>query len=466
MIRIPDVKRYKIKLSDFAVGLDSSVDPKLSPRFAEAAFNFVGCDGALKDGEGVKDYAFGEGSCLLSGASPVKLYFYKRYDADEGARDDRLLVYASDGYVYEKTLSGAFTKISDLHFSAAPEGVSYKYNGNDVFLFSYGDKLYVYDGSAVSGYDAPSITSMCVYNERLFVTTGGESTSLWFSENFDPTNWYVSSTEAGFIDFQDGLGKLVKVVEFDGYAYVFRSFGITRVYAPAEQSEFCAVNLKTDRVRTIGGIVNCGKRIVYLTENGFYSFNGLSSERILKKADGFIRGVDNDNVVAAFVRGRYYAAITARIAEKLERVVVCYDVNRGDFYFIKGVPVTDLSEVSDYNSVDLCAIVENENGIFAFAPDAIFKKPLKKIWRSAFTDFGIDGRKTLSRITLYTANDVRIAVRSDDGERSFVLRGGKGLRQETIGLCGENFSVSIISELPRADVSCVTLEFTKAGKER
>ncbi|MBP5372684.1 MAG: hypothetical protein J6Y44_00670 [Clostridia bacterium] len=464
---IPRVKKHRVRLFDFSGGMNSSVDEKLNPLGAKSCFNFLYSDGALKDGEGLKARLSGDKRIEMTEAAPLKLYYYSRYDNVNDERDDRILVYSDDGYIYEWKLNGgsAFIKKSSLSFERAPEGVCYKYNGEDVILFSLDDRIYLYDGVTVSDYAAPEITSMCVYNERLFVTTGGESTTLWFSENFDPTNWYVSLDEAGFIDFQDGKGKLLKIVELKGYAYVFRSYGITRIYAPADQSDFLATNVEADSVRIVGGsVVDCGKKVVYMTDNGFYSFNGEYSTRILKKLDGYIEGQNNSGVIATFLNGRYYAKIKVSIDKKVQTAILSYDVESGDYYLIKGADVIDLMTVYADDKAETLALINGSNVVCSLKKGAsVLNKKLKKIWDSPFTNFNVSGFKTLKSVSLYTKGDVSLIFKSDSGEKTIKIYGGKGLKKAPVALFGEDFSVTIVSENEGADVSNVTLEFTKVS---
>ena len=135
---------------------------------------------------------------------------------------------------------GTFTEIPNVSLADAPESECYNFNGTDVIIFSKsGGGICIYDGvTATVVNDAPIITSMCVHNERLFVTTGGVDNALWFSDDFDPTNWNVSLTEAGFIDMNDFRGDMKRVVSFGDYLYVFRTFGITRITAYSDQRLF------------------------------------------------------------------------------------------------------------------------------------------------------------------------------------------------------------------------------------
>ena len=460
---IPKTKRFQVRITDFFRPPDASIAAALRPKTASSSFNFSLKDGALKDGEGAAVFAVNGYDCEISGKQLLRLYYYSRYDYLNEEKDDRLLVYADDGRIYEKKLKddSAFAPVVGLEFAAAPEGVHYKFNGEDVYLFSHGERLYLYDGSTVSDYAAPDVTSMCICNERLFATTGGESTTLWFSENFDPTNWYVSLNEAGFIDFQDGLGKLLKVIEHDGYAFVFRNYGITRVYAPYEQNEFTGANAEIDKVRIYGGsVADCGNRIIYLTENGFYAFDGVYSAKIATALDGFLRGEDNRSVVAAYRNGRYYALINVNVDGEKEKVLLSLDANSGEYYLVKGLDIVDIATVFE-DEGKLLFLTRGDGFVSELTDDAEFYgEPCEKIWRSAFSDFGTVGRKTLAKVFVKTKGDITVTIKSDEGSETLQFSGYNGVSAATVGLVGESFSAQIKSEETGAEISSLILEFT------
>lgn len=49
----------------------------------------------------------------------------------------------------------------------------------------------------------------------------------------------MSPDEAGFINFSDECGDVIKVVSFSNYLYVFREYGIFRLTAYGDQNDFC-----------------------------------------------------------------------------------------------------------------------------------------------------------------------------------------------------------------------------------
>lgn len=148
----------------------------------------------------------------------------------------------SDGTFYYTDVHGEDTwhKIESLVMAGDVDAVNYNYKSNDVLLLSSAfDGLYlIKDNMALVCDKAPKFTSVAVHNERVFGTVSGVNNQVWFSDDFDPANWNVSLTEAGYINFADDLGQAIKAVSFQGYLFVFREYGIMRLTAYGDQSDF------------------------------------------------------------------------------------------------------------------------------------------------------------------------------------------------------------------------------------
>lgn len=472
--RFSRYNRAKVNLFGFG-GMNGEKSEKTAPASqAELSFNFACQDGALSDGVGLKEFSYPLGDLtvvpsLPVGTVPLKTYYYKRYDYETESSDDRLLVYAGDGKIYESRTSAAepiMSAVAGLDFASAPDAVSYKLSGDDVIIFSGGGLMKIYDGSSVTLVEGvPEVTSMCMHNERLFVTTGGEQTSLWFSDDFDPTDFYVSLDEAGFIDFQDGRGRLLKAVSFNNYVYVFRNYGISRVYAYGDQKEFSVQGLYLGSGRIYkNAIVECGNRIIYLAEDGFYSFDGLYSSRIITSLDKYLSGVDNDDAVGRYYNGKLYMALNMRLDKKISRVLVVYDGKSGGVYVSKGLRVRDVCTVAANGFSALVFVCDNTPKLGTLTNSArAFNRPLKKLWRSNFTDFGIASEKFLDKITLYASKNITLTVKSDEGSVRTAIRGGNRLQSVSVGLRGTAFSVEIKAETPSTVVEKAALHFNYYG---
>jgi len=459
----PETKTLRVKLDQFDKGLDKRRDESLMPERPFDSYNFCLSGGSLVDGMGIKYYSVNvegvETVPILKDERIKNVYFYKRFDVEENSYDNRLIVYCKSGKLYELPLSGGEFTLLDKTFSVAPKAVNYTLNGEDVIIFSSETGISVYDGETFSDYSAPQITSMCVHAERLFVTTGGESTTLWFSENFDPTNWYVSLDEAGFIDFCDGLGKVNRVIEFEGNVFIFRDTGITKLSGYFDQSEFFATNVSVSKdVIYPGTIADCGKYVMYLTSDGFYSFNGSYSIRVMKGLTPALVGADNSIAGAAYFNGKYYCMLNVKIGDNIERRMVVYDLTDGSYYLTNGIDVRDILPV--YEDVNKLLFVVGENQTLGELDKKcmLFGKALRKLWVSNRSSFGVDKIKTLAKINICSEVDSIVRIRSDFGERAVFVSAAKSVKSIPVGLKGKYFTICVESDYPAANVNSVSVQ--------
>lgn len=134
------------------------------------------------------------------------------------------------------------------------------------------------------------MTSMCVHAERIFATVSGEQNKVWFSADFNPENWKVSGDGAGYIDFDDEGGKVIKVVKFLNYVYIFRDFGVERLTAFGAQTDFSVSKIYTASARIYPDtIVPLGDSIVFLTEEGLKCLDGYNVQNIFADLSDFCR---------------------------------------------------------------------------------------------------------------------------------------------------------------------------------
>ena len=447
----PNKKHRSVKIFDFSENLEKLKDKSIFPLSCADSYNFCQESGALKDGLGVAELAFTVNGKKIVPKVPLdveieKAYFYKKYDDEKGEYDNRLLVYCSDTYIYQLKLNeieSGFEK-TILTFPDVPSGLNYKLNGEDVFMFSARYGIVVFRGDTYTNHTAPRVTSMCINGERLFITTDGEQSTLWFSAHFDPTNWYVSLDKAGFIDFQDGLGKLKKVVSFNGSVYVFRDTGITRVVGHYDQQSFYAQNLEAARDRIYSSsVTECGNQIIYLTEKGFVAFSGDSFYPIMAGLAPILQNVDNSNAHGAYYGGKLYMAVKVKIDNQIEDRIICYDVQSGNYYLVKGIKARQFLPIyHDYNKL---AIVVGENLKLGEVSEVAkcFDENLKKVWKMNAGNFGIMSEKTISKLSVKTQGDIIIDIKSDYIAKRIAINGKNTVQHFIVGVRGNEFEISI-----------------------
>ena len=423
--------------------------------YAEFSYNFDCEGGDLKSGIGAKTLY----SSLPE--KPKAHWFYKRDDALYGS-DDRYIFMGASGKFYECKIGvGSFTEITGLSFTSPPIGVLYNYHGEDAIIFaSASEGAYLYDGSTVTQIeDAPPISSACIHYERLFATSDGGK-SLWFSDDFDPMNWSVSLTEAGFIDMSGKGGEALKVLSFSDALFVFRSYGITRITAYGDQTQFSVSDLFISSGKIIRDSVTlCGDKIIFCASDGFYSFNGVSASKILRGLDGvidFSKGAKGE-----YYDGKAYFKVKAKYSSSYYDCLLVLDAFKGSYYLAYGMNVKDLCLINGKNAYSLALICGEEQKIFELSSDDEFLSvALPKLWKSKYCDFGIlKERKVLSKISLYTDTDITLTVDGGNKVSVYSIKGGTKRKTVTPKMSVDNFSLEIYSDKKNARVSAMTLEF-------
>ncbi len=465
MVVREDVKIKRQRSLSVNFGKFGDVDLKTDGNVGDtsAAEYSVGFDlksGALKGGVGLEE--------LWSNTIAEKcvaIWFYRKFDQLHGA-SDRIIAMSESGQMYEKRLRiGPFYQISGLSFTQKPEGVCYNYNGDDVMIFaSEEDGTFIYDGVSVTSVpSAPPITSACIHYERLFVTVAGGKT-LWFSDDFDPTNWSVSLSEAGFIDLVDFRGEMLKVLSFLDYLFVFRSYGITRISAYGNQEEFSVANLFTSSGKILkNSITVCGDRILFLASDGFYSFNGLNAVKILGGLDGFV-DYSYEQTKGQYFDGKVYFKTSIKKEDGFIDALMILDVSSGRYYFIEGLDIADIQLIDGRLAYDLAFLCGD--GVKIFHLDGIGEKlgiPYNKIWKSKVGDFGIRRIKNLEKVSLFTATDITLEIECDGKTFDFSLLGSAERKVVRPNIRGYKFGFKIICEEENADVSAMSLDFGYYG---
>ncbi len=458
----------RVYVNDFSSGIRSDKHPTLTPIYtANSSFNTRFESGALKSSNGIKRSDFNGSSAVFNipNCYAKKLYYYKRYDEKVGLYVDYLMVYATDKNVYQLKIGqdDQFSVVQELNFENPPECASYTYNGKDVVIFSEGNSLKVYDGESVTSVtDGPKLTSICIHNERLFATEGGQKTTLWFSDDFNPLNWNLSLEEAGYIDLRDGRGSLVKVISFNGYVYVFRNYGITRITAYGDQTAF-SVDGITASIGKISpkSIAVCGNQVIFLAKEGFYTFSGGSPVRIMERLDGVICGVEQDEAKGVYYNGNYYCLLKVKDEnENYISGVVCYNLADKTFTLYRDLYIEDFTLLEGENyfkllfiCADNCAIGELSN------KSEYFGGSLQKSWKSGKSDFDVRKIKNITRLFINTKTPIELTLESERGSRKVYFKGSPVRQSLPVSIAGEYFSVQIKCEYPECLVTYIGIEF-------
>lgn len=467
-VKYPAVSKRKITVNSFINGMKGTLEQKRSDLSrARLTFNFDCSSGTLKRGLGI-NYYVDYSTVNINGLKMLGIYEYIRFNPDINDYENIIVYYLDDKHLYWVNFEGGIVEqICDTVFESKPIALQYNYLDKDVLLLSSPvDGLYYLDGlNLIKIEDAPEITSLCVHKERIFATSSGDGKSLWFSDDFNPTNWAISLGEAGFINFSDKLGKLNKVVSFLDSVYVFRDYGITRVVAYGNQEEFSADNLFGSNGKIFGSsVTECGDFIIMLTSAGIFSFNGLNATKILSEYDSILLGVDNENAKGVYYDNKVYLKLNVKVGALIENVVLVYDVFKKSSYLARGLNLKDLCFFKGSVNKVLGVTSEDKTGLLDNSCK-YFDKDLISYWSSEFCDFSLPNvLKNLYKISIFSLKKATLNVESESKVLFYELKPSK-VNEIYPCLVGYRFSITISSEEPGAEISdlCAYISYARGN---
>lgn len=470
------------QIISFASGIDQKKAENILPiKNAKMTYNFSFADGALTAGIGFEKLSFpwlsieqaeALSQSLVQAGVASAIFYFRKYDFDELKWADKLIVFDKNlnAYYIDIFSEDACLLPMNIRFSSQPFGVSYRLNSEDVFfLASETDNMLVWDGvnpiEVVA--DAPHISSMAIHFERLFVTTAGDRSEMWFSDDLDPTNWNVSLNDAGFIQMVDERGSLRKVISFNNYLYVFRDFGISRLSASSSQESFFLSHLFVSSGKIFEKTITvCGDRIIFLTTDGLYQFDGSSTTKILENLSNILEGSLESS--SCFLNGKYYLSCRVDFEDeyyddnnKITNALFVLDVVSREYEIVRGLGFGSVLAV--LFEKDPLVIVTTDNPSLPIVVAAtgfgnISSLPLKKVWRSAFSDLGYSNKsKTLRKLHATIEGSATITITSESESISLTL--SKGVNSYPILISGKQFLFEFYSEDNEVSISNLMLDF-------
>lgn len=492
-----NVTSLKLNFTAFSKSMYTETDDELMPfKRAKISFNFNVKNGALTDGFGFENLKLPKTSTDLSderqivtpGTNIKKVWHFKYFDQDLKKPAHQLLLYCEGGQIYwAKFYSidpfASPVATTTLYPNAIPNALNYRLNGVDYMIFSSsqdGMWLHTQNKQISKVENAPEIVSMCIHYERLFAIVAGEQNRLAFSDDFDPTNWSQSLTEGGFIEMLDERGKLTKVLSFNDYVYVFREFGVARVSAYGDQSDFSVSQLFVSGIKMYGNTVcACGDSIMLLTKDGLNVFNGYSTKKLQLGIDKLFENVENDNAVAIFYEGKYLLAcrlnfdddrqIGCEAAEGgyVNNALIEYELSTGEISITRGVDIASMTVLDDGNvsKVVACFNGEHSTKLGQLTNDStVFGTALKKVWVSPKSAFGYPGKiKHIKDCIIKTKTKCTLTIVTDDKVKKFSILGSEKSQRIRLGVFGEQIEIAFETDSKNASISAPQIRANVSG---
>ncbi|MEG1751453.1 MAG: hypothetical protein RR140_03645 [Clostridia bacterium] len=477
---------YKINYTSFASGMNAEVDDNLLPhKHAKITYNFKASNGAL-----MPSYGFGELFLPKSWANVAekrqiyynninadiqKLWCFKCWDASTNLRDDHIIFCTGDNqmrYIRVVDLSPLNAPVTmGEELTGQPKCVSYRLNGTDSFIMTCPNgKMQVYRVNLKTPVfpNAPKIVSLCVHYERLFAIQEGERTRLTFSANLDPTNWNISTDNAGFIDLLDERGSMNKVLSFNDYVYVFRDYGVTRISAYGAQDEFSVTQLFVSSVKIYGdSVCACGDRIIFLAKDGLHAFDGYNTVKLNLGIDSLF-AYDNSNSKSCFFNDSYFLACRMNfndgktvecesVANYVNNVLLEYDFRKNEINVVRGVDIKDMVAVMNEGVSELVACFRGEKNkkLGMLTNDGkFFGTVLPKCWASPKSNLSQPNKqKRIKEVNIKSEYPSKVVITTDKETKTYNVCAKKSTQRIKTNVVGELVQICFETNYENANIS-------------
>lgn len=448
----------KLNFSTFAKGVNVDDDASvINFNNSVLSYNFFYRNGALTQGYGFKELTLPEEytttmmplNYFYENVELSNLWLFRCYNTTYSQFQNKLIGYSptNDNLYWvklNKDEAGVHWLVmtNEGMFTQCPNMVNYRYNDQDVLIISSpADGMYIWntitEPTQVVG--APKITSMCIHYERLFATVDGEKNAVWFSKEFDPTQWSIDGTGAGFIQMVDERGALNKVISYLDYVYIFRDYGIARLAAYAEESQFDVTQLFVSSSKIYADTVTvCGDIVMMLTGNGLYAFDGINSKKIELKIDKLFEGVDNSKATACYFNGKYYLGCKLNFNDgetvleeqnSVNNALVVFDVEDSSLSITRGVDISAILALQSETISKLVCCVRGTHATKFVEIDTsgeYFTGTMPKMWKSPKSDLNYPNKlKLIKELYIETDGNCSVEVVTDGTSKSFNLTAGQ-----------------------------------------
>lgn len=475
----PSISRYSYPIISFA-GFDAETkEDGLPLNYATYGYNIRMRNGVLTNGIGIEYPNFnGENfpdiSYELSKVS--KLFFYKHFDYNSGEKNDRVIALLGNKQVYQGFLnSERFTCINDFNFSSTNVTFLNYYHNNADYLIGISDKneMKMYDGNVVTNANGiPNLIDACVHYGRIFGVVA-KSSRIYFSAVLNPTDWSESLGAGGYITLTDEGGQIKRIINFKDALYIFREYAIHKLTAFGEQTDFnlSKVFISNNQIYTNTAAV-CNDRIIFLADDGFYSFDGYVCKKILRGIFPLL--ADNRYSNGCYFNHKYYLASKIRadnvkvgdedsVYPLKNNAVIIYDLDLGEVSIFRGGDIKGFLPVSLENVNRLFVYFNNTPRMYAIGQicdtGKFFNTKLHKKWQSPVTNFEkLSKDKVLKRIYLTASAPITLRAKLDN-DYDFALFSSNRAQMIPVNIRADKIGLEITTDEDNFSVNGILLEF-------
>lgn len=480
---VKQMKYENVHLSDFLSGVDTDKDANILPiKVATTMYNFDYSNGALTTGMGLQPLYLPhsddpEHTMRTMDEFPCdveRAWLYRYYDY-MGNDWSMIVAYGVDGYLYTcfvQSFESGVRKETRIKFSSCPTAINYRLNGQDVLILcNKKDGMVIWDANYAGNAptvvkDAPKISSMCVQFDKLFACQIGDKSQVWYSDDFDPTNWNTTLNEAGYLTMIDEKGRLNKVLAFKEYVYVFRDYGISRI-SKTTKNTFAVQQLYHSNSRIFPeSVVVAGDTFMMLMEDGLYAFDGLNYKKVELPLLNLFESGSNSKAEGVFHNGKYYLACNLVYTDNEEgqdtpfNTLLEYDLETGVVCLLRA-PIVSLCACHNEVFSKLLVVVKHDEAQVVTVLEKngeILGTPLHKKWQSPMTSLGKPNTgKYIKEVCLITKYDCQMTITTEKESKTFSLTGKEYGQIIPVKMKAKSFSIAFTSTEAEAYISSPTI---------
>jgi|GEM_PF-1651875 len=407
-----------------------------------------------------------------------QLFLYRKYNYEQKTREDKLMVHTRYNRLYTCNFKGSdFTNVTEE--MGLPQGadlhcINYHMDGEDVLvIYQSTGGAQVYDGEAFTSYpDVPKASSVCIHYERAWLAEK-ETNKLWFSADLDPTDFTAETGKGGYITFPDDGGKLLKVVSFKDYIFIFREFCIHRLAAYADPGDYKLTRVFVSNNKIYANLIQAtSDKIIFYADDGFYAFDGFVASKVYERFTPLIESVENATV--CFFDQKYMVALRLKnldnskvgdeaLAIYKNNCVVAFDQLTGSVSIMRGVDINSFLPINIEKNCGVYVSLNNFRGCWVYKltnDGKLDGVPLKKLWSSSLSNLAsIDRYKILRNIFISCLHPAVLTVTHDEGQSIYYLSASAKPQRLPINKKCDSVAISIASDEEYFFVSNLQLTF-------
>lgn len=474
---------YKLAYTAFANGMNCEIDDNLLPlKKAKLFYNYTIKNGALKNGLGFApatfptDFNNGEERTILSlpeNDGIKALWHFKYFDETAQMTRHKIVFLTKSKSIYFFQTVASSTAFFDMFpltnqtFDGDLLGINYHLDSDDclIIIVPSEEKIIVFHSTDATNEitQAPKLVSICLHYERLFAILEGDRKTLMFSANLDPTDWDIDLDAGGFIEMHDERGRINKIVSFNDYVYVFRDYGVSKVSAYGDQTEFSVSQLFISSSKIYGNSVTCcGDRIIFLARDGLHVFDGYSTSKIDLNIENMLEKINNENCCSLFYNNKYYLACRLDFGDEqqigcesnqdgfINNALIELDLQTGEINLLRGVDILTMIAVEEdkFSKLIACFNGKYTNRFGQLTHDGkLFDEVLKKEWISPYSNLGYPNQlKIVKEVLIKSKANCIIKIKSDIEEKCYKVKSKPTTQRIKTNVRGELIQVSFITE--------------------